>query len=91
MDETAVTISGIWFAAAIAALIAVILVAVIWQLGGTSRARAAAARDDAYKDLAGRSTAAQAKTAEELERVAGELADLKSRLASMERLMREVG
>jgi hypothetical protein len=90
MDDTTISINGIWFVAAIAALVTVLLVAVIWQVGGAVRARAAAAREDAYRDLATRTTATAARTNEDLDRIAADVADMKSRLTAMERLMREV-
>lgn len=90
MDDTSITINGIWFIAAISTLIAVMLVAVIWQVGGAVRARASAAREDAYRDLTKKSSEIQTQTSAELGSIAADLTDIKTRLTSMERMMREV-
>jgi hypothetical protein len=73
------------------ALVAIITSVLIWQIGGTWRARMSVARETAYRELASESASAQARTADELTRVASELADLRTRTAEMERMLKEVG
>jgi hypothetical protein len=90
MDETSVTINGIWFTAAIFALIAVVLVVIIWQVGSALRARAAVSREDAYRKLANQVGDAQARAGDDLSRLAEDVRDMKGRIIAMERMMREV-
>ena len=72
------------------ALFGVFLVVVIVQLAATWRARASAAREDAYRLLAAEATAAQQKTAQQLEQALAQLAVLEERTSHMQRLFKEV-
>ena len=65
------------------ALFGVFLVVVIVQLAATWRARASAAREDAYRLLATEATAAQQKTAQQLDQALAELAVLDERTSHM--------
>ncbi len=58
-------------------------VVVIWQLLATYRARMSITRENAYQALAERTTASQ-------ERIAADLAELRVKVSTMERLMKEV-
>jgi HAMP domain-containing protein len=89
-EDAVITINGMWFAGAMATIIAVVLIVIILQVGAGLRARARLAREDAYRDLAERGTAAQAETAGDLQRLAVEVADVKDRIGSIERMMREI-
>lgn len=64
-------------------LITVVLTVVIWQTFISVRAKASAAREQAYRELAARAVAAQEETAREL-------AEVKAKLANVERVLREV-
>lgn len=72
-------------------VIASILIVIIWQVFATRRASAALLRDDEYKKLAERGTTAQEHIAQELGAARAELADLRCRVAEVERMMKEVG
>jgi Tfp pilus assembly protein PilO len=75
--------------------IAGVLIALIWQGFGVWRvkvaAREAVAWDEAFRRLAEEATAAQRETAGTLQALKAELADLRSRVTEIERLLREVG
>ena len=62
-----------------------------WQIFATARARASAAREEAYQELASTSTGAMGSVNRQLERVNGELAELRARAKEMERILKEVG
>lgn len=55
------------------------------------QAKARLANDDAYRQLAAKAAAAQAETAAALTSVDTTLADLKSRVAALEQILKEVG
>ena len=86
---------GIVFVLGITVAVAVVLVVVIWQVFAVARAKTVAeitaASDDAYRTLAKQATAAQQTSAEQQERIATELAALRSRVTAIEQLLREVG
>jgi hypothetical protein len=86
---------GIVFILGLAAVIMVVAVVVIWQVFKTAQTKVEAdvivARDDAYRQLAAQSTAAQQKIAEEQQRIAAALSDLQLRVTAIEKLLREVG
>ncbi|MFI5841180.1 hypothetical protein ACIA8K_15905 [Catenuloplanes sp. NPDC051500] len=75
--------------------LAVILVAVIVVGGlvgiGIYRARYAAAREEGYRTLAGRSADNAQATAEELKGVRAELGEVRQRLAALEKLLSQIG
>jgi uncharacterized membrane protein len=85
---------GIVLILGIVAAVAVIVVVATWQIFAVARtdtkARAELARDDAYRTLASESTAAQQAMADEQGKIARDLADLRERMASIEKMMREV-
>lgn len=70
---------------------AVLVVVLSRQLRLMLQARAALARDDAYRDLAAQSAAAQRQHAAEVAALTAEVAEVKRALSSVERMMREVG
>ena len=86
---------GIVFVLVIAALITLFLIVAVWQGLKLEQAKAATreavAQDEAYRTLAERATAAQQAMAEEQRKTAEELAALRSRVAAIETMMREVG
>lgn len=75
--------------------LAVILVALILVGGfvgiGIYRARYAAAREEGYRTLAGRSADSAQATAEELKGVRAELGEVRQRLAALEKLLSQIG
>lgn len=72
-------------------VIAAILIVIIWQVFATRRATAALLREDEYKKLAERGTAAQERIVQTLAAASEDIADLRGRVAEMERMMKEVG
>ncbi len=67
------------------------VIVAFWQLGASWRARMSVAREDAYRRLAEDAIAAQRQVSEALERTATELAELRTRTAEVERVLKEVG
>jgi uncharacterized membrane protein len=86
---------GIVFVLGMTAFVAVIIVVVLWQIFSVARTKVTAetelARDDAYRTLAREATAAQQAIAEEQRKIARDLTDLRDRMISVEKMMREVG
>ncbi len=78
-----------------ALIVIVVLGFIIWKLIDTYQAKTIAretmARDDAYRALAKAATEAQESFAAEQKRMTADLADLRSRVVSIESLLREVG
>lgn len=90
MDPNQAAWSGIIFVLVISALGVALLIVIIWQIFATQRARAVLTREDEYRKLAERATAAQEQTVQELSRTAAGLDDLRARVAEMERVLKEV-
>jgi hypothetical protein len=61
-----------------------VVVVVVWQVAATWRARMIAVRDQAYQRLAEESATTQRQ-------LATDLADVRSRVVEIEKLLREVG
>lgn len=72
-------------------MIGVVIAVAIWQGMATWRARISIAREEAYRRLAESSEASNSRTADLLASMKNDLADLRTRTAEMERLMKEVG
>jgi hypothetical protein len=64
-------------------LITVVLTVIIWQFGANWRAKAVLAREEEYRKLAEQSLAVQQETERRL-------ADIDGRMASLERILKEV-
>jgi Tfp pilus assembly protein PilO len=64
-------------------LIAAVVIVVIWQVFASRRALAMVARDEAYRKLA-------EQAAETQQRMVDDLADLRQRMASIEKILKEV-
>ena len=77
-------------AVAIASFFAAVMV-VAWQVAASWRARVSAAREEAYRKLAEDAVAWQRQATVALERMAAELAELRTRTAEVERMLKEVG
>ncbi|BCH25731.1 hypothetical protein [Mesorhizobium sp. L-8-3] len=82
--------SGMIMGAAVLTLATIIIVTVIIQLSATWRARAQLAREDEYKKLAEQATAASTSAAAAGQRLADDISETKTRIASIEKLLREV-
>lgn len=82
---------GVIMGATVLTLGTIVLVTLIIQLAASWRARAALAREEEYRRLAADSVAAQGAASEAGHRLAGELADVRMRLQSIEKLLRDVG
>lgn len=82
------------FVMGMTAILAIVAYLVIWQIFKTRQNRystdAALARDQAYRKLAEEIAASQEQTAEDLATLRRDMADVRQRVASMERLLREV-
>ncbi len=70
--------------------VAVIIIVVIIQISTTARARMSVAREDAFHKLAEQSVASDQKITEELQKTSAELAEIRNRLAGIEKILREV-
>ncbi|RKS78933.1 hypothetical protein BZB76_0371 [Actinomadura pelletieri DSM 43383] len=81
---------GILIGAVLFIVIGAVAIVLIWQVFATWRAKAQLAREDAYRKLAERSLATEMETREDLLRISENLADLQKRMASIERVMREI-
>jgi hypothetical protein len=99
MASSSADIWGGWgsvlFATTIVALVLILIIIATWQSFKTSQtktlAKAQISRDEAYRELAEQSTNAIKRTANEQERMAADLAELRNRIASIEKMLREVG
>lgn len=83
------------FVLAMTAIVALIAALVIWQLFRTRQTsmmtQARIAESNAYQKLAEEATTAQNRTAAELEQLSETIGDLRTRVASIERMLAEVG
>ena len=75
-------------------LATIIICVVLWQVFRTRRAtlesRAMIAQEEAYRRLAEEATSTQKRTAAELNQLTEGMADLRVRVATIERMLREV-
>jgi hypothetical protein len=71
-------------------LVLAVTVALIVSVAATIRSRMSVQREVAYRKLAEDSTAAQHRTADQLERAIAELGELRSRTGEIERLIKAV-
>ena len=87
-EETAIAITGIIAGSLLATIVISIIV---WQLAGAWRTRMAVGREKAFQELAHEMAESQRRTAAGTQQILDELADLRSRTAEIERMLREVG
>ena len=73
------------------AAVAAVCMTIAVQMGEVFRARANSAHELEYRRLLEESNAAQTRMAESLDRAVAEIAVLRTRAESMERLLQEVG
>jgi hypothetical protein len=72
------------------ALVISVVIVGIWQLAATLRARATLAREREYRTLADRSALVQESTERQLAEIGGRLAEMQTRLQSVERVLKDV-
>jgi hypothetical protein len=72
------------------ALVISVVTVGMWQLAATWRARVVLARESEYRTLADRSTLVQESTERQLAELGGRLAEVQTRLQSVERVLKEV-
>ena len=68
----------------------ILLVFAMKYFAAIQQAKASSARDEAYREIAAQAVAAQAETAATMAAVNATLADLKTRLTAVEKMLREV-
>lgn len=81
--DAAVAIAGI-------ALVIAVAVTIIVSVSSTVRARMSVQREQAYRQLADDSIAAQNRTSDQLERAIAELTELRARTGELERMLKTV-
>lgn len=79
-----------WVAVAGALGVFAVVAVLIWSVMGVAKANVAVKREVEYKKLAMQATEAQQATADRLQTVVSDLAELRTKVASMEKLLREV-
>ncbi|MDT0544648.1 MULTISPECIES: hypothetical protein [Streptomyces] len=72
------------------ALVTTVLTTVIWQFAATRRAKAQVVRELEYRKLAESATAVQQGTEERLKEISERLAEMQSRMDSLERILQTV-
>lgn len=85
---------SVFFVLGIMAIVAMVVVILIWQIFRTKQStiesRATIAHEEAYRRLAEEATSVQNRTAAELNQLTEGMADLRVRVTNIERLLREV-
>jgi hypothetical protein len=81
---------NIWLAAFFFPCVAAVLVFFMKYLSAVLQARARSGQDEAYRELAARTAGTQAETAAALSSLATVLAEIQSRLAVVEKILKEV-
>ena len=81
---------GMFFTIALLVMITVVIVVVIWQSFVTKRARMSVEREEAYRKLAEHANGAMQKTAEVQQKIAEGVDELRTRVAEIEKMLREV-
>jgi Flp pilus assembly protein TadB len=85
---------SVFFVLGVMAITALVATVLIWQIFRTRQAtiesRARIAQEEAYRRLAEEMTSVQKRTASELDQLTEGVADLRVRVASIERMLREV-
>jgi heme/copper-type cytochrome/quinol oxidase subunit 2 len=85
---------SVFFVLGIMTIVAIVATVLIWQIFRTRQAtiesRARIAQEEVYRRLAEEGTSAQNRTAAELTQLTEGMADLRVRVATIERMLREV-
>ena len=71
-------------------LIALIIMASLWQGAAIAKAKVSSNREEQYRILAERAISSGQKAADEQQKIAETLEDMRVRLASIEKLLRDV-
>ncbi|HEX6757034.1 MAG TPA: hypothetical protein VF086_01270 [Propionibacteriaceae bacterium] len=71
-------------------LVTAVTVVVIWQVAVSIRARAAVSREREYRRLADQAIATQETAQRQLAELNDRMADIQARMASLERVLKEV-
>ncbi len=85
------TVPGMWMWAFVLVLATIIVVVVLWQGMKTGRTAIRTENNGAYKKLAEEVLAAEQRLLGLQERTAAALDDIRVRMASVEKLLKEVG
>jgi biopolymer transport protein ExbB/TolQ len=90
MNVPYITVFGMLFVLGLLALITILIVVVIWQSFTTRRARMSVEREEAYRRLAEQLTDAQQINAQEQHNLSKSVDEIQTRIAAIEKLLREV-
>ena len=71
-------------------LVTAVTVVIIWQVAVSIRARAAVSREQEYRRLADQAVATQETAQRQLADLNDRMADIQTRMASLERVLKEV-
>ena len=71
-------------------LVTAVTVVVIWQVAASIRARAMVSREQEYRRLADQAVATQQTAQRQLAELNDRMADIQARMASLERVLKEV-
>lgn len=85
-----IVVFGMFFALGLLALVTVVIVVAIWQSFATRRAKMSVEREEAYRKLAEQAMDSQQKTALESQKIAEGIEELRTRVAAIEKILREV-
>ena len=83
-------IQGPFFAMILFILLTIIIVVLLVQVFSSYRARMSITREEAYRKLAEQATTAEQKVAEQQQKTAEALEAMRTHLASIEKLLRDV-
>ena len=87
MDEITV---GTLFGLGFMLLVTAVTVVIIWQVAVSIRARAAVSREQEYRRLAEQAVGTQETAQRQLGELNDRMADIQARMASLERVLKEV-
>ena len=87
MDQITV---GTLFGLGFMLLVTAVTVVIIWQVAVSIRARAAVSREQEYRRLADQAVATQETAQRQLAELNDRMADIQVRMASLERVLKEV-
>jgi Tfp pilus assembly protein PilO len=83
-------ILGMFYPLTLFVLITVIVVVLLWQGMAIARAKVSGEREEQYRKLAELATTAEQKAADEQQKIAEALEDMRARLAAIEKTLRDV-
>lgn len=71
-------------------LLIIVVTMIIWQVSASLRAKAVLAREDSYKKLAEAALSSQQQTETELATISTQLTELRDRMGTLERILKDV-